>query len=275
MQIAVLGPRRSGKTCFLYLMLHKLRAAKLDKVKLSGFKDRGTHNGVRDSVMRNKWPQPNLHMGGDTSGYTPPHEVEFRFEGNGFMGGRHSLVIPERSGILFETYSNIHLNDKNDLEENEKRAAKECSHLIERCHGIILVLDMENINNEESAAHGSHYANFVNNIRQKHNRVFRRSPILVLLNKSDVIKDGSHEMYGMGGARDYLMSEGHLSHIVGEVEADAQGDVLWAWHSTTSGVVKDSEGVLMPDYKKYYSVDADTYAGAFMQFIGLINRTVK
>lgn len=277
MNIAVLGPRGSGKTCFLYLMVNKLRKARLERARFHDFKDNGTHNEVKKSISRGDWPDPGAHDE-DDDGYTPPHSVQFNFKVQSFLKPVCRLVIPERSGIVFEKYSEVDLCDKTGRPQNwsifkddEKAAVAECRHLVDKSHGIILVLDMENIRKEDKAAHVGHYESFINNLKKNHANVIGRCPLLVLLNKSDLVHKERESMYAIDEARDYLDNDSMLSNLVGEIESAADGPIVWAWHSTTSKIIRTRSGVIKPNYDAYHSVDADLYSRSFVRFLTLVN----
>jgi hypothetical protein len=255
--LCIIGPKWSGKTVFIYLFLHKLLFHKLlfhnglKKKMLINFDDaiiRRLDSRIEDIIDDGKWPSP-------TTRNEPARVIELLFKKSNFFINDKMICIPDVAGEIFE-----------DLTEKITKDQSKSLNAIKDADAYILLVDSPEL--KENGG-GRFYRRFLTNFIEKINKPgFGKrcnKPLLVLLNKSDLIRKVK-KLYGdPSGAEEYIKNNAALfyARIVNSFEPDM---IDYAWHSSITNTLTDNA----PDYDSLRKYDPIEYTKSIIQFLGKI-----
>jgi hypothetical protein len=251
--LCIIGPTRSGKTVFIYLFLYKLVWHKyLIKGMLHNFDDATIKNldkNVEDRIDEGKWPYPSQELW---------NEIRLAFKKSNFFKYDKRIDIPDVSGEVFEK-----------MTETEKLTRKQTKSLstIEKADAYILVVD-----SSELKARKNFYRTFLTKFTEKiNNGNLCNKPLLVLLNKSDLIRKDK-ELYGDSSkAIEYIKNnaDSFYAKIGDSFEPDK---IDYAWHSSITNTLPPmADGKeRRPDYARYRKYDPIEYTESIIKFLGKI-----
>jgi hypothetical protein len=255
--LCIIGPTRSGKTVFIYLFLHKLLLHNdLNKEMLINFDDaiiRALDSKVEDVIDDGKWPKP-------TQKNESARVIKLLFKKNNFFINDKIICIPDVAGEVFE-----------DLTEKITKDQSKSLNAIKDADAYILLVDSPEL--KENGG-GRFYRRFLTNFIEKINKPgFGKrcnKPLLVLLNKSDLILKGK-KLYGdPSGAEEYIKNNAvfFYARIVNSFEPDM---IDYAWHSSITNTLTATDGsTILPDYDSLRKYDPIEYTESIIQFLGKI-----
>jgi GTPase SAR1 family protein len=249
--LCILGPKYSGKTVFIYLFLHKLVWHKyLIKGMLHNFNDATIDNldkEVEDRIEKGKWPDPSQKLS---------NEIRLAFKKSNFFKYDKRIDIPDVSGEIFE-----------DLTEKITNDQSKSINTIKDADAYILLVDSSELKEKRNF-----YEKFLTTFTEKiNNGNLCNKPLLVLLNKSDLIRKDK-ELYGDSSkAIEYIKNNADLFYakIGDSFEPDK---IDYAWHSSITNTLPPvSDGKKRrPDYARYRKYDPIEYIESIIKFLGKI-----
>lgn len=253
--VCLIGPVYSGKTVFLYLMKRKLLSSDFnDTIGKFYFDDVSTNNferKIENSIINGDWPDP-------TDKDADQIILQIHLLKKAFFKNELTFLIADVAGEIF-------LDISKELTEDNYYAIQS----VLEADAYIFMVDVKQIIEKRAI---NFYNNFIRNFKEEILQLqgAKKHPrkALVLLNKSDVIKNNlKDKYYNEKDAKNFLSQ--HMDIFLGNLRDTFRlENIHFAWHSNVAKTIQTGDsGTELPDYEAFKEVDAGLYCNAFIKFL--------
>ncbi|WP_319763856.1 hypothetical protein [Maridesulfovibrio sp.] len=271
--ILIAGKRRSGKTCYLYLMIEKM----IQK-KLFGCQTLDQDPEIQDYIDDGQWIARSKRT-------TTLKELTRKSITMSLSNGEKQILftLPDISGGQLEDIA----KKAKELTENPlpawrrifKHSKDETEQLLLRlseARGLILMTDMEDYHlpNSELETEQLNDCKFIRRLAT----VFSfyngldighqiQIPVLVVLNKSDCCYENDNEKYSADQSAEDFFCEHMMTANNSLINCFGAENIRYAWHSTTGRVIREDGNICSPDYPYFRGIDGHIYTKSFIELI--------